>query len=98
MLQHFVCSPDASKIFVSIGFGLYAELTLAEALRFIEKKVIHLNTISDVLTKDAIKVKTNIKIVLEVGVDHLHFHKIVSCLRMVGNVEIINITHSSLKL
>ncbi|XP_073496552.1 protein UXT isoform X2 [Phyllobates terribilis] len=30
--------PDSSKIFVALGFGFFAELTLDEALRFIEKK------------------------------------------------------------
>ncbi|XP_078520909.1 protein UXT isoform X2 [Lissotriton helveticus] len=30
--------PDPSKVFVAIGYGFFAELTLAEALKFIEKK------------------------------------------------------------
>uniref|UniRef100_A0A8C5MLL5 Ubiquitously expressed prefoldin like chaperone n=1 Tax=Leptobrachium leishanense TaxID=445787 RepID=A0A8C5MLL5_9ANUR len=30
--------PDSSRIFVALGFGFFAELTLQEALKFIEKK------------------------------------------------------------
>ncbi|XP_048477158.1 NF-kappa-B essential modulator-like, partial [Rhincodon typus] len=35
--------PDASMIFVSIGYGFFVELTFSEALRFLEKKTQHLN-------------------------------------------------------
>ncbi|XP_029467797.1 protein UXT isoform X1 [Rhinatrema bivittatum] len=36
----FVCAevPDSSRIFMALGYGFFAELTLEEALRFIEKK------------------------------------------------------------
>nr|XP_033780132.1 protein UXT isoform X1 [Geotrypetes seraphini]XP_033780140.1 protein UXT isoform X1 [Geotrypetes seraphini]XP_033780151.1 protein UXT isoform X1 [Geotrypetes seraphini] len=36
----FVCAevPDSSRIFMAVGYGFFAELTLEEALRFIEKK------------------------------------------------------------
>ncbi|KAE8581992.1 hypothetical protein XENTR_v10019897 [Xenopus tropicalis] len=30
--------PDCSRIFVALGFGFYLDLTLPEALKFIEKK------------------------------------------------------------
>ncbi|KAI4873398.1 hypothetical protein NFI96_012312 [Prochilodus magdalenae] len=30
--------PDTSKIFVAVGYGFFVELTLSEALTFIEKK------------------------------------------------------------
>lgn len=34
--------PDVSRIFVDVGFGFHAELTLDEALAFIAKKTAHL--------------------------------------------------------
>ncbi|KAM3911101.1 protein UXT [Leptodactylus fuscus] len=57
--------PDASKIFVALGFGFFAELTLDEALRFIEKKNKMLTDISESLTKDAANIKAHIRLVLE---------------------------------
>ncbi|ELU18251.1 hypothetical protein CAPTEDRAFT_1365 [Capitella teleta] len=57
--------PDASKIFVAIGFGFFLEMNFDEALKFIEKKELHLNGISDKLSADALKVKMHIKVVLE---------------------------------
>ena len=35
-------SPDTKHIFVNVGFGFHAELTLDEALEFIKKKEVHL--------------------------------------------------------
>ncbi|XP_077140172.1 protein UXT [Ranitomeya variabilis] len=57
--------PDSSKIFVALGFGFFAELTLEEALRFIEKKNKMLTEISENLTKDAANIKAHIRLVLE---------------------------------
>uniref|UniRef100_A0A8C4X106 Protein UXT n=1 Tax=Eptatretus burgeri TaxID=7764 RepID=A0A8C4X106_EPTBU len=57
--------PDASRIFVAVGYGFFVEFTHEEALRFIDKKVKRLTECSDVLTKDSAKIKANIKIVLE---------------------------------
>ena len=34
--------PDASKIFIQVGFGFFVEFTLPEAVKFIDKKVKHL--------------------------------------------------------
>ncbi|KAL3852832.1 hypothetical protein ACJMK2_016447 [Sinanodonta woodiana] len=65
---NFYCQanvPDASKIFVRVGFGFYVEFTLEEALRFIEKKTAMLTEEANKLTKDANKVKANINIILE---------------------------------
>jgi prefoldin subunit 5 len=56
---------------VCLGYGLYAELTYDEALKFIASKVAHLNEISDKLSEDALKVKTHIKVVLEVNDVHI---------------------------
>ncbi|KAJ8265078.1 hypothetical protein COCON_G00141770 [Conger conger] len=56
---------DSSRIFVAVGYGFYVELTLPEALKFIEKKTSQLTTHTDALTKDAAKIKANIRMVLE---------------------------------
>ncbi|XP_053481643.1 protein UXT [Ictalurus furcatus] len=57
--------PDTSKIFVAVGYGFFLELTLSEALTFIEKKTLQLTEYSEVLTKDAAKIKAHIRVVLE---------------------------------
>ncbi|XP_015272766.1 PREDICTED: protein UXT [Gekko japonicus] len=57
--------PDTSTIFVALGYGFYAELTLPEALAFIEKKNKLLNETAETLTKDSTKIKANIRMVLE---------------------------------
>lgn len=31
-------SPDTSRIYVALGYGFFLELTLAEALKFIDRK------------------------------------------------------------
>ncbi|XP_067881201.1 protein UXT [Heterodontus francisci] len=57
--------PDASMIFISVGYGFFVELTFSEALRFIEKKSLQLTELSERLSKDAAKIKGNIRMVLE---------------------------------
>ncbi|XP_069796305.1 protein UXT [Narcine bancroftii] len=57
--------PDASKILLLVGYGFYLELTLPEALRFIEKKTCHLTEAAEKLSKDSAKIKGNIRMVLE---------------------------------
>lgn len=57
--------PDASKIYVFIGFGFFLEMTLKEALKYIEKRIKFLTEHTDRLTNDAVKVKSNIRLVLE---------------------------------
>ncbi|XP_053145000.1 protein UXT isoform X4 [Hemicordylus capensis] len=57
--------PETSTIFVALGYGFYAELTLPEALVFIEKKNKLLTELSEALTKDSAKIKANIRMVLE---------------------------------
>ncbi|XP_064156660.1 protein UXT [Anguilla rostrata] len=56
---------DSSRIFVAVGYGFFVELTLPEALKFIEKKTSQLTTYTDAFTKDAAKIKANIRMVLE---------------------------------
>ena len=60
-------SPDASMIFVSVGYGFFLEMTHDEALSFIEKKVSRINSNIETLTKDAVKIKAHIKLVLQVS-------------------------------
>lgn len=57
--------PDPSRIFVQVGFGFFVELTLSEALAFIEKKTKHLTQYSEKLTHDSAKIKAHIKLVYE---------------------------------
>ncbi|XP_024078134.1 protein UXT, partial [Terrapene carolina triunguis] len=57
--------PDTSRIFVALGYGFFAELTLTEALRFVERKTKLLIELSESLTKDSAKIKANIRMVLE---------------------------------
>ncbi|GAB1606760.1 protein UXT-like [Argonauta hians] len=55
----------SSTIFVCVGFGFFVEFTFPQALKFIDQKTQFLNEKSDILSKQAAKVKANIKIVLE---------------------------------
>ena len=54
-------------ICVAIGYGFFLEMTLDEALNFIEKKVKILQEQADCLTKDAAKIKGHVRLVLEVS-------------------------------
>ncbi len=57
--------PDPTKILVEVGLGFLAELTLPEALKFIEKKTKVLEQRACELTKQSCQVKANIKLTLE---------------------------------
>ncbi|XP_033745934.1 protein UXT homolog [Pecten maximus] len=57
--------PDASRIYVSVGFGFFVEFKMDEALRFIGKKTARLNDQVEKTSKDVAKVKAHIKLVLE---------------------------------
>ncbi|XP_030640720.1 protein UXT [Chanos chanos] len=59
------CVPDASRIFVAVGYGFFVEFTHSEALKFIEKKTNQLTEYTEVLTRDSAKIKANIRMVLE---------------------------------
>jgi len=56
---------NPSMICVSIGYGFFLEMTLPEALSFIEKKVSILQDQANVLNKNAGKIKGHIRLVLE---------------------------------
>lgn len=68
--QARVSNPD--KIFVCIGFGFYVELSLDEALSFIDKRVTLLNSRLQSLTKDVSEISARVRIVLE-GLRELQF-------------------------
>ena len=56
---------DPSKIFVEIGLGFYLEFTLEEAEKFLDKKISTLEAKSKELTEQSLKIKANIRLVLE---------------------------------
>lgn len=57
--------PDTSRIYVALGYGFFLELTLAEALKFIDRKSNLLTELSDSLTKDSMNIKAHIHMLLE---------------------------------
>ncbi|KAI9199702.1 UXT-like protein [Polychytrium aggregatum] len=57
--------PDASRIFVDIGYGFYPELTLDEAIAFIDRYEKFMLRRADKLTEQAAQIKAHIKLVLE---------------------------------
>lgn len=59
---------DPSKICIAIGYGFFLEMTLSEAVKFIDKKTKHLNNKVESMTNDVNSIKANIKLVLEVSV------------------------------
>lgn len=57
--------PDTSRIYVALGYGFFLELTLAEALKFIDRKSNLLTELSDSLIKDSMNIKAHIHMLLE---------------------------------
>ncbi|XP_036595520.1 protein UXT-like [Trichosurus vulpecula] len=57
--------PDPSRIFVGLSHGFFLELTLMEALRFVDRKSHLLTLLSDSLTRDSVRIKAHIQLVLE---------------------------------
>ncbi|XP_058678351.1 protein UXT isoform X1 [Ammospiza caudacuta] len=62
--------PDPRRVFVALGFGFFAELTLPEALRHLERRSSLLQSpapfrLSDSLTRDGAKIRAHIRLVLE---------------------------------
>uniref|UniRef100_A0A2K5YGV1 Protein UXT n=1 Tax=Mandrillus leucophaeus TaxID=9568 RepID=A0A2K5YGV1_MANLE len=57
--------PDTSCIYVALGYGFFLELTLAEALKFIDRKSSLLTELSNSLTKDSMNKKAHIHMLLE---------------------------------
>lgn len=57
--------PAVSKIYVNVGLGFHVELTLQEALSFIDKKLKILNTKVTESSKQSAKIKGKIRFVYE---------------------------------
>lgn len=57
--------PDPSRICVALGHGFFLELTLMEALRFIDRRSHLLTSRSDSLTRDSARIKAHMRLVLE---------------------------------
>ncbi|CAG5120426.1 unnamed protein product [Candidula unifasciata] len=57
--------PNPSRINIAIGYGFFLEMSLPEALKFIDMKTQQLQDRTAQLTKDACKVKGHIRLVLE---------------------------------
>lgn len=57
--------PDPSRIYVNIGLGFHLELTLQEALTFIDKKLAILNDKVAESTKKSARIKGQIRFVYE---------------------------------
>lgn len=68
--QARVSNPDT--IFVCLGYGFYVELSLDEALSFIEKRVALLTSRFQELTKDVSQISARVRIVVE-GLRELQF-------------------------
>ncbi|XP_068785541.1 protein UXT [Struthio camelus] len=57
--------PDPSRVCLALGSGLFAELTLPEALRHLQRRSRLLAALNDSLTRDSAHIKANIRLVLE---------------------------------
>ncbi|CAF0847610.1 unnamed protein product [Adineta ricciae] len=57
--------PVNNRIFISVGFGLFCELTYEEGRTFIENKLPYLHEQEAELSKKIAHIKANIKLVLE---------------------------------
>nr|CAG4635235.1 EOG090X0MWD [Alona affinis] len=57
--------PDVSKVFVSIGFGFFLELTHEEALSFVTKKVDLLTLRIKALEEESVQITSDIKMLVQ---------------------------------
>ncbi|XP_065845148.1 protein UXT-like [Oscarella lobularis] len=71
-VQAQVTNPN--QIFVSVGLGLYVQMTRDEALRFINKKEIQLKKECSTLMQQSASIQAKIKLVFE-GLHELQFGK-----------------------
>ncbi|CAG8472016.1 15548_t:CDS:2 [Acaulospora morrowiae] len=67
--------PDTTYIYVNVGFEFHVQLTLDEAIAFIEKKEIALHKKSDKYTQDIAKISAHIKLVYGALTDILNLQK-----------------------
>ncbi|KAG5460237.1 MAG: Prefoldin subunit-domain-containing protein [Olpidium bornovanus] len=66
--------PDTRYIYVDVGYGFHVQLTLDEALAFIEKKEKHLEKRAEKFTKEAAKIRAHIGVVLEALAEIMKLH------------------------
>ena len=57
--------PDTSMIIVKVGLGIFVELTLPEALDFIDTHVKKLEEMAEILDKRIVKIRAYIKVTLQ---------------------------------
>ncbi|XP_040473699.1 protein UXT [Falco naumanni] len=57
--------PSPQRVFVALGYGFFAELTLPEALRHLDRRSRLLDRLSESLTRDGAKIRAHIRLVLE---------------------------------
>lgn len=62
-LSFCLTSPDTKYIYINVGFGFHVQMTLKEALTFIDKKNTQLQTRAEKHTEEAAKIRANIKLV-----------------------------------
>jgi prefoldin subunit 5 len=54
---------DTKFVYINVGFGFHVQMTLKEALEFIEKKTKQLQTRAEKHTQEVAKIRANIKLV-----------------------------------
>ncbi|XP_014675105.1 PREDICTED: protein UXT-like [Priapulus caudatus] len=57
--------PDASRVCICVGLGVYVDFTFAEALAFVDRRCAHLGGAAAALTKTATQIKAHVKLVLQ---------------------------------
>lgn len=57
--------PDATRVFVDVGLGIFLEMTLDEALNFVPKRQELLKSRVDALSEQAARISAHIKVVQE---------------------------------
>lgn len=65
---------DTSKIFVEVGLGFFVELTLDQALDFVDKKLKRIRSDCEVITEEATQINAKIRLVLE-ALNEIQFTK-----------------------
>eukprot|EP00127_Corallochytrium_limacisporum_P005769 Clim_evm148s210 gene=Clim_evmTU148s210 len=56
--------PDTEYIYIKVGYGFHVQFSLDEAEVYITRKIEHLESQADEITKDLAKVKANIRVML----------------------------------
>ncbi|CAG8543051.1 7135_t:CDS:2 [Dentiscutata erythropus] len=67
--------PDTTYIYVNVGFGFHVQLTLDEAIKYIDRKEKLLQRKSDQYTQDISKINAHIKLVYEALTEIMNLQK-----------------------